>query len=173
MVLDCVVTYCVLLAGLYLQALARLLGYLIRAFVVLLCTIPAHAIFTGMEAAGDIYSKWLPTALVFALSYFVAAAHAEVWTVAVDTVLFSFLLDDDRVQSNGAPSITKEHWPELYEYLHEPDKKKSETEKQRDRRQIVKLEAPGAGPVEPPTVEPPGCCCSSSKSQQPAGDARP
>jgi hypothetical protein len=34
----------------------------------------------GMEAAGGIYSKWLPTALVFVLSFLVATAFSEVCT---------------------------------------------------------------------------------------------
>jgi hypothetical protein len=93
----------------FVQAMARLLGYLAMAFVSVLCTLLAYMHFDRLDDGEDalVSSTALPSALVLLCALLVAFAFADVWNIAVDATLFSFLLDEQREEDGaygGVPS---------------------------------------------------------------------
>ena len=89
--------------------------------------------------------------------------------MAVDTVLFSFLLDEARKEAGDYDamgvgwSMTSSHWPALAEFMEGPGSdSKSEAEVAKDKEHAARE-------TEPPTLC--GNCCSNDKSKTAPGIA--
>ena len=123
----------------FAQGMARIFSYIAVAFVSVLCTISAYTYFdTLTDIDGTISNSILPSVLVLLLSLLVAIAFSDIWNNAVDTVLFSFLLDNEKNSDGFYPdgrSMTERNWPKLHALMDSPTYKVEETEEEAKARE--------------------------------------
>eukprot|EP01052_Picozoa_sp_SAG31_P023382 SAG31_NODE_1924_length_6902_cov_5.916066_5_plen_200_part_00 len=87
------------------QALARIISWLGVLCIGTISTVGAYYWFETQpqyqpDGESALNESILPTAFVFILASIVGVAFTGVWNIGVDTVLFSFLLDESR-KKNG------------------------------------------------------------------------